>query len=65
MISAWVLYYDYESNKYQFEVRDGTALEATEPEAWGLNADQHEVLLVLQNAQFVGAWLEGSRVKGS
>ena len=62
MISAWVLYYD--GNEHRFEHRDGVDLTSTKPEDWSL-PESCDVMLVLQNASFVGAWLYGERVKGA
>jgi hypothetical protein len=64
MISAWVLYVQGRDGNLQFEMRDGVRLDSNEPTNWGLESTD-EVILVLQNASFVAAWLYGERVKGS
>lgn len=61
MIKAWVLYYTVD-DKYKFEERDGTDFNSTDPTSWGLTKHD-EIALVLQSAQFLGAWLQGERVK--
>lgn len=62
MIQGWVLYIDSES-EFRFEHRQGTnSFSSTATEDWGLLSDC-VIILVLQNSQWVGAWLEGERVE--
>lgn len=60
MIRAWILYYN--GNMYLFEERDGTDHASTDPEDWGLPPD-YDILLVLQKASFMQAWLDGDPVR--
>lgn len=57
MISAWVLYFNVE---YRWEYLTGTDLASTASSDWGL-PEQANIILVLQNGFFAGAWVEGVR----
>ena len=59
MINAWVLYYDKATNTHKFEDRNGSDLKSTTPQDWGLD-EECSVILVLQNASFLQAWVKGS-----
>ena len=59
MIRAWVLYRDLATATLHFEERDGEEFAATNPANWGLSS-QFEVILVLQHASFLQAWLRGT-----
>lgn len=62
MIRAWVLYENLECGATFFEERDGTRFDSDDPTDWGLpNNEQYYVILVLQQAQFLGAWIEGKQ----
>lgn len=63
MITAWVLYLDLQTDIYRFEEREGTAFDSVDSASWGL-APQHCIILVLQQASFIQAWIEGGQVKG-
>ena len=60
MIKAWILYYSHEC--YHFEERDGASFANTAPSDWGL-LPEDEVILILQSASFLQAWLEGTPVR--
>ena len=63
MIDAWVLYYDFEADRFRFESRTGNAgFDSTKPEDWGLSPTTKNIL-VQQRAQFISAWLEGDLLK--
>ena len=62
MIKAWVFYYNSFEDTYHFEELDGIGFDKMHPNNWGLPA-KAKVLLVLQKAQFLGAWVEGNKVK--
>lgn len=63
MITAWVFFYDPAGQgKYKLEERNGSSFTDLDPVAWGLPKDCL-ILLVLQKAQFLGAWILGQPVK--
>ncbi len=62
MIRAWILYEDLTARVTIFEERDGERFDANDPTDWGLpNDEDYYIILVLQKAQFLGAWVEGER----
>ena len=61
MILAWILYEESDGTR-KFEERSGSNFDSTDPESWGLRTSC-TVLLVLQNASFIQAWIEGDAVK--
>ena len=63
MITAWVLYRNIESDVYSFEERNGMDYLSTDPAAWGLNNARHEILLVMQKASFIQAWVKGKEAR--
>jgi len=64
MINAWVLYENLETSTIHFESRLGAAFDNDTPVDWGFpNNDDYYIILVLQNAQFIGAWIEGQQVQ--
>lgn len=58
MVTAWVLARHVDGS-LSFEERYSSAFTNTRPEDWGLPTNA-EVLLVLQQGQFLQAWLRGS-----
>lgn len=60
MIKAWVFYYT--GQIHRFEELDGTDFASNDPQDWGL-PPTCSVLLVLQHAQFQGAWLYGNPLR--
>lgn len=62
MISAWLFFYDPKVPGYKFEERHGASFQDTNPESWGLHKGCM-IMLVLQKAQFLGAWVFGDEVK--
>lgn len=64
MITAWILFLDTVEGLYFFEERDGTDFSSTDPTDWGLDETRHSVVLTFHQASFLGAWIEGNRIKG-
>lgn len=62
MIMAWILYYDETKGKFLFEERQGSSYSSTKPEDWGLE-EEDTIILVLQGANFLQAWVEGQDVR--
>lgn len=61
MIMAWVLYRTAD-DLYRFEERNGNRFDSTVPGDWGLSPTD-EIILVQQNAQFLGAWVRGEQMR--
>lgn len=59
MINAWVLYHDGIRNKFENLTGYGGFAE-TDPLSWGLHGSC-KIILVLQAAEFLSAWVEGTR----
>lgn len=60
MITAWVLYYDGNQHRWQ-QLTGYVGFNSTNPVDWGLG-EECQIMLVLQNASFLGAWLDGNPV---
>jgi hypothetical protein len=62
MITAWVYYYD--GNRFKFEqLNSSGSFASTNPKDWGLS-EECSINLVLQNASFIQAWIDGEPVVG-
>lgn len=64
MINAWVLYFDFKLDQFYFKELTGSSFESKEPKDWGLD-ENTTIVLVLQKAQFLSAWVQGRMVKPS
>lgn len=62
MFHAWVFWYDPLGKKHYFEERQGDDHRSTDPTAWGLSKDC-TILLVLQKASFIAAFVQGKPTK--
>jgi len=62
MITAWVFYHDRIDNSHHWREINAESFTETDPKHWGL-PDTCEVLLVLQQGSFLGAWVKGDKRK--
>lgn len=62
MITAWVFYYSERYGRHVFAECEGSDFRSTRPEDWGLGEDV-SILLVLQKASFLQAYLYGNLVR--
>lgn len=62
MIRAWILYLD-STGTPMFEEREGQGgYDSVNPQDWGLGP-KCDILLTLQQAQFINAWVQGKTAK--
>lgn len=63
MITAWVFYTDSAGKDKLAELTGYAGFGSVVPGDWGLS-DDCKVRLVMQSAQFIGAWIDGKNIKG-